>query len=201
MPAGEGLKPSPGSGNSPWIIVGLGNPGPQYEHTRHNVGLWCIEEMAKRCRVKLEKTDRRARTARAVIDSQDVVLVACRTFVNDSGITVKWAFERFDGRPEKLIVVLDEINLEVGDVRIRRKGSPGGHNGMKSIVHAIQTEEFARVRIGVGKPSSPERQIEHVLGEFSRNERMLVDQAVARAADAAESIVRDGIETAMNKFN
>lgn len=190
-----------GSGVGPWVIVGLGNPGPEYESTRHNVGIWCVEELARRARTKLERTDRRARTAEAHMEGQSVGIVAPRTYVNDSGSAVRWAIEKFRSSPGRLIVILDEINLEPGEVRIRRRGSPGGHNGMKSIVAAVGTEEFVRVRIGVGRPPSREKQVDHVLGELSKSDRALVDQAVKRAADAAAAIVRDGIESAMNEFN
>jgi PTH1 family peptidyl-tRNA hydrolase len=183
------------------VVVGLGNPGPTYENTRHNAGMWCIEELARRAHAGLERTDRRARTARVKIEGQNAVLVAPRTYVNDSGVAVRWALEKLKSGPDRLIVVLDEVNLAPGDVRIRRRGSPGGHNGMKSIVAAIGTEEFVRVRIGVGRPGSPGKRIDHVLGEFSREDRALVDDAVRRAADGVAAIIRDGIESAMNTFN
>ena len=186
---------------APWVIVGLGNPGREYEDTRHNVGLQCVELMARRSRVKLERVDRRARLAETQIEGQPAVLAVPRTFVNDSGVAVRYALTRFRASPEKLIVILDELNLAPGAVRIRWSGSPGGHNGMKSIVASIGSEEFIRVRIGVGRPPSAEKQIEHVLSPFSRNDRTLVDQAIASAADAAAVIIRDGVEAAMNLWN
>ena len=186
---------------APWVIVGLGNPGPEYEETRHNAGLWCIQELARRAHVKLERAGRLARLAQVDIEGQPAVLVAPRTFVNESGSAVKWALARYRAGPEKLIVALDELNLEPGAVRIRSTGSPGGHNGMKSIIVAISTEEFVRVRIGVGRPSSPERQVEHVLSPLSKADRALVDEAVKRAADAVAAVIRDGAEPAMNQFN
>ena len=201
-PAEEtGQTSQTGEGGGPWVVVGLGNPGPEYENTRHNVGIWCVEELARRARTKLERTDRRARTAEAHLEGQTVTVVAPRTYVNDSGAAVRWAIEKFHSTPDRLIVILDEIHLEPGEVRIRRRGSPGGHNGMKSIVATVGTEEFARVRIGVGRPSSRAKQIDHVLGELSKADRALVDQAVKRAADGVAAIIRDGIESAMNEFN
>ncbi|MDP3766418.1 MAG: aminoacyl-tRNA hydrolase [Dehalococcoidia bacterium] len=186
---------------APWVIVGLGNPGREYEDTRHNVGQQCVELMARRSRVKLERVDRRARLAETQIEGQPAVLAVPRTFVNDSGVAVRYVLTRSRASPEKLIVILDELNLDPGAVRIRRSGSPGGHNGMKSIVASIGSEEFIRVRIGVGRPPSAEKQIEHVLSPFSRNDRTLVDQAIASAADAAAAIVRYGVEAAMNRWN
>lgn len=186
---------------APWVIVGLGNPGREYEDTRHNVGLQCVELMARRSRVRLERVDRRARLAETQIEGQPAVLAVPRTFVNDSGAAVRYVLTRFRASPEKLIVILDELNLDPGAVRIRRSGSPGGHNGMKSIIASIGSEEFIRVRIGVGRPPSAEKQIEHVLSPFSMNDRTLVDQAIASAADAAAVIIRDGVEAAMNLWN
>jgi PTH1 family peptidyl-tRNA hydrolase len=191
----------PAGGAAPWVIVGLGNPGREYEDTRHNVGLQCVELMARRSRVKLARVDRRARLAETLIEGQPAVLAIPRTFVNDSGVAVRYVLTRSRASPEKLIVILDELNLDPGAVRIRRSGSPGGHNGMKSIVASIGSEEFIRVRIGVGRPPSAEKQIEHVLSPFSRNDRTLVDQAIASAADAAAVIIRDGVEAAMNLWN
>jgi PTH1 family peptidyl-tRNA hydrolase len=181
--------------------VGLGNPGPEYEDTRHNAGVWCVNELARRSRAKLERADRRARTAETSIEGQRTVLVVPRTYVNDSGTAVRWALARYRSGPDRLIVVLDEVNLDPGAVRIRRSGSAGGHNGMKSILGAVGTEEFVRVRIGVGRPGSAARQVEHVLSPLPRAERALVDEAVKRAADAVHTVIRDGAETAMNLYN
>jgi PTH1 family peptidyl-tRNA hydrolase len=192
---------APDDAQRPWVIAGLGNPGAEYASTRHNVGIWCLDELARRHRVRLDKSDRRIRSARVTITGKTAYLVIPRTYVNDSGPAVRYALEKFHCDPGQLIVVLDEINLEPGEVRIRRKGSAGGHNGMKSIIASLGAEEFVRVRLGVGRPPSPERQIDHVLGELTRNERAAVDDAVRRAADAIESIVGKGVETAMNEFN
>jgi PTH1 family peptidyl-tRNA hydrolase len=186
---------------APWVIVGLGNPGRDYENTRHNVGLQCVELMARQSRVKLERAGRQARLADTQIVGQPAVLAVPRTFVNESGAAVRYVLTRSRAGPEKLIVILDELNLDPGEVRIRRRGSPGGHNGMKSIVAAIGSEEFVRVRIGVGRPPSAEKQVQHVLSPFSRNDRALVDQAIASAAEAAAAIIRDGVEAAMNLWN
>jgi PTH1 family peptidyl-tRNA hydrolase len=185
----------------PWVVVGLGNPGREYEETRHNVGLWCIDELARRTGVKLERADRRARLAETQVAGRRVALIASRVYVNESGVAVGYALTRFHSGPERLIVVLDDINLEPGAIRIRRKGSSGGHNGLKSVTAAIGTDEFIRVRIGVGRPGSPEKQVDHVLSEFSRADKAMVREAVKRAADAIDAIVRDGVEQAMNTFN
>jgi peptidyl-tRNA hydrolase, PTH1 family len=190
-----------GASSQPWVVVGLGNPGPEYDNTRHNVGFECIEELARRAHVKLGRADRRARASEAQIEAQRVILVAPRTYVNESGVAVRWALDHYRSSPERLIVILDEINLEPGTVRIRRTGSAGGHNGMKSILASLGGADFARVRIGVGRPQSAARQVEHVLSTFSRADRLLVDGAVGQATDAVVAIIRDGIESAMNQFN
>ncbi len=190
------------SPDAPWVIAGLGNPGAEYERTRHNVGVWCIDEIAARGRVKLEKTDRRIRSANVTVEGQRCALVVPRMYVNESGPAIRFALERFKSAPDRLIVLIDDINLEAGNIRIRRSGSAGGHNGLKSIIGALGTDEFIRVRIGVDRPPGPgKQQIAHVLGEFSGPDRKRAGDAVVRAADAVAAILRDGIESSMNQFN
>ncbi len=186
----------------PWIVVGLGNPGDEYRNTRHNVGHWCIRQLAgSRSTGAAFQGKQLVRLADTSLGSQRTVLAISRTYVNLSGEAVNYLLTRFRCGPEKLIVALDDINLPPGAIRIRRRGGHGGHNGLKSINSALGSEEFKRVRIGVGKPGTPEEQVDHVLGTFDDEERALVDEAVSRAAEAIAAIIAHGVDKAMNRFN
>ncbi len=184
----------------PWLVVGLGNPGDEYAGTRHNVGHWCVRQMARAAAAPLEGR-RLVRLAETRLAGRRTVLAVSRTYVNVSGEAVQYLLDRYRCGPEKLIVVVDDINLPPGAIRIRGRGGAGGHNGLKSIIAVIGSSEFKRVRIGVGRPSSPGSQVDHVLGEFGDEDRELVDGAVSRAAGAVEAIVEQGIDRAMNVFN
>ena len=135
------------------------------------------------------------------IGGQRAVLAEPRVYVNLSGEAARYLLRRYNSGSDRLIVICDDINLPVGKVRIRSKGGPGGHNGLKSMIAQVKTEEFVRVRIGVGRPESKDQQVDHVLGRMPPKEREAVKEAAVRAADAVESVIRDGVETAMNKFN
>ena len=183
------------------IVVGLGNPGADYRNTRHNVGAWCLDELARRCGVKLKRIDSRVNAAEATLAGRSVLLAVPRTYMNESGQAVGYILRRHAAGPERLIVLVDDMDLEPGKIRIRAQGSAGGHNGLKSIVGTIGSTEFGRVRIGVGRPGTRGREIDHVLSPLSRGDRALVDEAVKRAADSIEAIAGRGIQAAMNEFN
>ena len=186
------------------IVVGLGNPGPEYAGTRHNAGFWCIDALADKHGITLERRHRSAIIGEGEIDSRRVVLVKPRTFVNRSGAAVRYLTARYGTPPDKLLVVCDDINLPPGKLRMRRKGSAGGHNGIKSIIEATGSQDFPRLRIGVGRPpegAGHAGQIEHVIGAMEPDEREIVDEAVARAADAIACLLSDGIDEAMSQYN
>lgn len=196
--AGEG----PSDGSKPeLIVVGLGNPGDDYRNTRHNAGAWCLDELARRCGVGLKRIDSRVAAAIGTIAGRRVVLAVPRTYMNQSGQAVGHLLRRYAATPDRLIVLVDDMDLAPGQIRIRARGSAGGHNGLKSIVGTIGSTEFGRVRIGVGRPAARGREIDHVLSPLGRDDRALVDEAVKRAADSVESIVAHGIEATMNGFN
>jgi len=183
------------------MIVGLGNPGAEYRNTRHNVGWWCMDELVKRTNAELNRKRKEVRFAEVVLDGAPAVLAYPRTFMNRSGMALSYLTNRFKTGPEKILVVTDDINLNPGSVRIRKKGGPGGHNGLKSIITALGTNEFPRVRIGVGNPESSDVQVDHVLGTFDPETRDLVNAASNRAADAITMIVNGEFDNAMNKYN
>ena len=192
-------RPDPAS--APTIIVGLGNPGPKYVGTRHNVGFWCIDRLAECHQGGSTRSHRLVDTSEQVIDGQRVVLAKPRTYVNESGRAVTSLFTRFHATAKDLIVVYDEMALPSGKVRIRARGGDGGHNGMKSIINAVGTQEFVRVRIGIGRPEGQAGDVQHVLSRPSDEERRAIDEGIQRAIEAISLTLSDGVERAMNVYN
>lgn len=183
------------------VVVGLGNPGPEYAATRHNVGWRCVDLLARRASIALNERRRLAVVGSGRIAGQEVVLAKPRTYVNASGEAVAYLLNRFHAAPADLVVIYDDMDLPVGKIRVRPSGSAAGHKGMLSIVAALATQEFARVRIGIGRPASNGETIDFVLGRFHESERPLADEAIARAADAVELLLAEGTAAAMNRFN
>ncbi|MDE0591647.1 MAG: aminoacyl-tRNA hydrolase [Dehalococcoidia bacterium] len=197
FPSGNGG----GSEGSPWLVVGLGNPGAEYKNTRHNVGWWCLDELVKRTNAELNRKRKELRFAETELGGSAVVLAYPRTFMNRSGTVLSYLTNRFGTTPDKILIVTDDITLKPGSVRIRKQGGPGGHNGLKSIITSLGTNEFPRVRIGVGNPESSAVQVDHVLGTFDPDTRAMVKSASERAADAITMIASGDFDNAMNKFN
>ena len=183
------------------LVVGLGNPGDEYRGSRHNLGAEVVELLAKRHGGRLRKRKERALVDEVTIDGRRVALAIPLTYVNDSGHAVGALVRRFGVDPEQLVVVHDELDLPVAELKVKAGGGLAGHNGLRSIVAHLHTQDFQRIRIGVGKPVSKDRGADHVLNRFSKRERAEVDVTVEQAADAVETIVRDGVDAAMNRFN
>ncbi len=183
------------------LVVGLGNPGDEYRGSRHNVGAEVVELLAKRHGGRLRKRKERALVDEITIDGKRVALAVPVTYVNDSGHAVGALVRRFGVAPEQLVVVHDELDLPVGELRVKSGGGLAGHNGLRSIVAHLHTQDFQRVRIGVGKPVSKERGADHVLNRFGKRERADIDVTIEQGANAVESIVREGVDAAMNRFN
>lgn len=182
------------------LIVGLGNPGSEYSETRHNLGFKVADELAKRHHVKLRNsTKRKALTAKISDMGDGVWLAEPTTFMNASGWAVHKLVSFHKIALPDVLVMVDDVDLPLGRIRIRKSGSAGGHNGLKSIIHELGTTEFPRLRIGVGR--QPGQLTSHVLGHFGTDERLQIEQAVKKAADAAEVFASDGIVKAMNTFN
>lgn len=182
-----------------WLIAGLGNPGKKYLRTRHNIGFLVVEEIAKRHAIDF-KERAQYRIGRGSIDGMDVLLVEPLLYMNNSGVAVKDASGRFNIPPGNLIVIHDDLDIEVGKVRIRRKGSSGGHKGVESIIQKLSSKDFPRLKIGIGREGNvtPE---DYVLSKFRKNEIARIKDAVEKASDAVTTIIFDGVEKAMNKFN
>ena len=184
------------------LVVGLGNPGKEYDKTRHNVGFEVLDEMVRRTGATLRRGwTVPAWTGKAELEGKHVLLVKPRTFMNRSGQAVVAAVQKKGLEAADVIVVLDDLELPRGQIRIRKKGGAGGHKGLRSVIQALGTEEFTRVRVGVGPRPAGEDLVDHVLARFTAEERREVEKAVAVAADAVAAVVRDGVEKAMNEFN
>jgi peptidyl-tRNA hydrolase, PTH1 family len=182
------------------LIVGLGNPGSEYEHTRHNVGFQVAEELAHRYRVTLKNRGSwKARVAKISEIGEGVLLAEPTTFMNLSGWAVREIASFHKLAPSDVLIVVDDADLPLGRLRLRTSGSAGGHNGLKSIIQELGTIEFPRLRVGVGRQAGELKS--HVLGRFSTEERDQIEAAVKRAADAAELFARENILAAMNRFN
>jgi PTH1 family peptidyl-tRNA hydrolase len=183
------------------LVVGLGNPGDEYAHTRHNVGVDTVEILAKRHGVTLKKGKERSRVADVRIGDKRVTLAVPLTYMNESGAAVVALARRFGVEPAQIVVVHDELDLPTAALKLKSGGGLAGHNGLRSIVSHLHSDDFARVRIGVSKPASKEQGADHVLKRFSKRERTEIDVTLEQAADAVECIVTDGIDAAMNRTN
>lgn len=184
------------------LVVGLGNPGKEYSRTRHNVGAESVALLAARAAEKFKAGRDKALVADAMIAGRRVVLALPTTYMNDSGMAVGALMRRHNvADPAQLIVVHDELDLPPGVVRVKVGGGLAGNNGLRSITQHLKTQDYLRVRIGIGKPPSKERGADHVLSRLPKAERELLDIAIVVAADAIEALLADGPEAAMTKFN
>lgn len=184
------------------LVIGLGNPGREYARTRHNAGADAVELLAERTGTKMRAGRDRAVVGEARVSGKRVILAVPTTYMNDSGYAVGALMRRHKIiDPANVIIVHDELDLPPGTMRVKVGGGLAGNNGLRSIVQHIKTHDFVRVRIGIGKPPSKERGVDHVLSRLPKAERELIDVAVHRAVDAVESILGEGTVTAMTRFN
>ena len=185
-----------------YVIVGLGNPGKKYENTRHNVGFAVIDKLAKDCDIKVNKSKHSAKIGEGVIEGEKVVLAKPQTYMNLSGMSVRSLMDFYKIDPEsELIIISDDIDLPTGNLRIRKSGSAGGHNGLKSIIANVGTQGFTRIRVGVGAKIEGEDLANHVLGHFNKDDAKIIEIAAETAAEAIKTMLTDGVDKAMNKFN
>lgn len=183
-----------------WIVVGLGNPGPEYKGTRHNVGFDVIERLADKHRIKLDKSKHKARYGVGRIGETTVVLVKPLTYMNLSGQAVAPLAKEYSIAPDHILVVTDDLDLVVGRVRLKPKGSAGGHNGHKSLIQSLGTQDYPRLKIGIGSVDRTQT-VDHVLGAFKGDEREIMVRALTKAAEGVERVVESGIEAAQNFVN
>lgn len=184
-----------------YIIAGLGNPGAQYHMTRHNVGFDTVDYLAAQYRLTQFRSRHKALISEGMIQGRKVMLVKPQTFMNNSGESLAEILDYYRVDPSHLIVIYDDIDLEAGKLRIRQKGGPGTHNGMRSIVSHLKTEDFPRIRIGIGKPGDKTELTDYVLGRFTPEERKLINEAIERASLAVATMICASIEIAMGKYN
>ena len=184
------------------MLVCLGNPGDQYENTRHNVGFMVADQLGERYRLHIQKLKFKALTNVFTISGEKVLVMKPVTYMNLSGEAVRPAADFYKIPPEHIIVISDDTALDVGKLRIRKSGSAGGHNGLKSIIQHLGTDQFPRIRVGVGKKPHPDYDLaDWVLGKFQGEDRKAIAAAVERCADAVECYIKEGPDRAMNKFN
>lgn len=184
------------------LIVGLGNPGIEYQFTPHNIGFLAVDRIAEQCGVMIDNRHCKALTARSRIGNDEVRLAKPETYMNLSGMSVLELARKYEVEPQRdLLVIYDELDLPLGMIRVRARGSSAGHNGMQSIIDALQTEEIARIRIGVAPDDPRKGGAQYILSPFRKSQLVAVDEALDLAAQAVHVIVNEGIAPAMNRFN
>ena len=183
------------------LIIGLGNPGIEYQFTPHNIGFLAVDRIAERCGVTVDNRHCKALTARTRIGNEEVLLAKPETYMNLSGVSVRELTQKYETGEKDLLVIYDELDLPLGRIRIRERGSSAGHNGMQSIINALQSQEVPRLRMGIAPDSPGKGGAKYVLAPFRKSRLAVVDEVLDAAADAAEMILQDGIAAAMNRFN
>lgn len=185
-----------------YLIAGLGNPGREYDMTRHNIGFEVIDYIADKYNIKVKKLKFKALYQKAEMDGSEVILMKPQTYMNLSGESIRDAADFYKIPPEKIIIISDDINLDEGRIRVRRGGSAGGHNGLKSIIYQLSSDGFIRIRIGVGKKQNEDDDLaDFVLSRFSKEQIPVLEKAIINAASAVCEIMSHGVDSAMNKFN
>jgi len=184
------------------LIVGLGNPGIEYQFTPHNIGFLAVDRIAEQCGVTIDNRHCKALTGRSRLGNEEVLLAKPETYMNLSGMSVLELVRKYEADAEKdLIVIYDELDLPLGMIRVRQRGSSAGHNGMQSIIDALQTEEIARIRIGVAPDDPRKGGAKYILSPFRKSQLVAVDEALDVTAQAVNVIISEGIATSMNRFN
>lgn len=184
-----------------YIIVGLGNPGKKYEHTRHNVGFDVIDRFAEKHDIKVDRLKHKALIGESRISGEKVVLIKPQTYMNLSGESLISAVNFYKPDMDKVVVVYDDIDIDIGHIRIRKKGSAGSHNGMKSIISNLSTQDFPRFRVGVGRPDSGRDLADFVLSRVSKTEEDKMMESIDNTVSALEVMIESDLDLAMNKYN
>lgn len=184
-----------------YLIIGLGNPEEEYSRTRHNMGFNTINKIAKQYKIEINKNKFQGLCESSIIEGQKVMLIKPQTYMNLSGNCVKEFVDFYKIDKENIIVIYDDMDIEPGQIKVRKQGGAGGHNGMKSIIQMLGTEAFLRIRIGIGRPKHNGDEINYVIGAIPEEEIPKLDDGVEKAKDAVIEILKNGIDSAMNKFN
>ena len=183
------------------LIVGLGNPGSQYEYTRHNIGFLALDEIAKEFAINVNKIKFKGLWGQGMVHGEKVYLLKPHTYMNNSGESVREILDYFKISPKDMIVLVDDIDIDFGEVRIKKQGSAGTHNGLKSIIYHIMDDQFPRIKIGVGKKHEKQDLANFVLSTFSQEEGKVMEACISRTKDIVNEIIKEDVERAMNKFN
>lgn len=183
-----------------FVVAGLGNPGRKYEKTRHNMGFWAVDRLAEKNDIKIKKIKHKALIGDGIISGEKVLLVKPQTYMNLNGESLREIVDYYNVDLSRLLVIYDDFDIEAGSLRIRKKGSAGSHNGMKSIINQLGSQDFPRIRVGIGASGGLEWK-DYVIGRMSEREARLLEQTADRAADAVQCILEKGIDRAMNEYN
>ena len=184
-----------------YLIVGLGNPEDDYSKTRHNMGFNVINKIAKQYNIEVNKNKFKGLIGKGKIEGIDVILLKPQTYMNLSGESIKEVVDFYKIELDKLLIIYDDMDVDIGQIKIRKKGGAGSHNGMKSVIDCINTEEFSRIRVGIGKPEDKSDMINYVLGYIPENEVKELDKSTTIAKDAIIDFILNGIDNTMNKYN
>lgn len=184
-----------------YLIVGLGNPEEEYSKTRHNMGFNTINKISQQYNIEVKQNKFQALYGSGMIEKEKVILLKPQTYMNLSGNSVKEVVDFYKIEKEKILVIYDDMDIEPGKIKIRKKGSAGRHNGMKSIIQMIGTEEFPRIRVGIGRPIHKDDEINYVIGAIPEEDLKRLDEGIEKAQKAVEEILRNGVDSAMNKYN
>ncbi len=184
-----------------YLIIGLGNPEEEYANTRHNMGFDAINILAKQYDIDVNKKKFKALYGTGVIEGEKVILLKPQTYMNLSGDALIEAMDYYRLEPQNIIVIYDDMDIEKGLIKIRKKGGPGSHNGMKSIIDNLQTSDFVRIRVGIGRPEYNQDKINYVIGKLPKEEMDVLKKGIQKAAQVIPAIIKQGIDNAMNQFN
>lgn len=183
------------------LIVGLGNPENEYANTRHNMGFDTVNQLAKEYDISINKNKFKGIYGIGIVENEKVCLLKPQTYMNLSGNSVKEVVNFYDIKLSDIIVIYDDMDVEPGKIKIRKKGGAGSHNGMKSVIEELQTEAFTRIRVGIGTPIDKSDRIQYVIGKIPLEEKKMLEEGTKKAKEAIIEILKNGVDTAMNKFN
>ena len=184
-----------------YLIVGLGNPEEEYSNTRHNMGFDALNKVAKEYNILINKKKFKGLYGIGAIEEEKVILLKPQTYMNLSGESIKEAIDFYKIEDDKIIIIYDDIDIEAGIIKIRKTGGPGTHNGMKSVMQNIKSRKFTRIRVGIGKPEHKGDLINYVIGHINEEDKKILDKATTKAKEAVKELLKNGVDSAMNKFN
>ena len=184
-----------------YLIVGLGNPEPEYSKTRHNMGFDVINKLSNKYEINVNKSKWKGLVGTGIIENEKIILLKPQTFMNLSGESIREVMDFYNLENKDIIIIYDDMDIEKGEIKVRKTGGPGSHNGMKSVIENLPNNRFKRVRVGIGKPENKSDMINYVIGKVSDEEQEILDKGTEKAKEAVIEIIKNGVDSAMNKFN